>query len=358
LESDKELTNNHALPISVLLNAEYSSDELVRLGRLAEELGYCTCWYVDVRLMRECYIGLASLALSTKKIHLGTGVTDPYSRHPAITASSIATLDELSGGRAVLGLGLGGSGFRELGFQKVLPVAAMRECIQVIRGLLQGQEVTYAGKVVSISQARLQFTPVRSKIPIYIATQGAQISRLAGELADGVLIANTLYAPAVVHYLSQVADGAARGGRALSSIDVNLRWEICISDQEDEAFDVMRRRLTQRIINSYPNLGYLDLLGVELPQQFLELAARKDSSLLPAAMEALPVEVVRRSVLAGSPDRVASQIAGIMRKEITGITIRPHACRSATIQDVMRRFALEVLPRIASSISLEPEMLR
>jgi 5,10-methylenetetrahydromethanopterin reductase len=342
------LASDRTLPISVLLNAEYSPDELIHLGRLAEELGYRTCWYVDVRLMRECYIGLTSLALATKRIHLGTGVTDPYSRHPAITAASVATFDELSGGRAILGLGLGGSGFRELGFQKVLPVAALRECIQVIRALLQGQEVSYAGKVVSVSQARLQFTPVRPKIPIYIATQGAQISRLAGELADGVLIANTLHAPALAHYLSQIADGAARGGRDLSSIDVNLRWEVCISDQEDEAFEVMRRRLTQRIINSYPNIRYLDLLGVELPKQFLKLAARKDSSLVPAAMKELPVEVLQRSVLAGSPDRVASQIAEILRKEIAGITIRPHACHSATVQDVMRRFALEVLPKILS----------
>ena len=78
-------------------------------------------------LFRECYVGLAALAARTDQIRLGPGVTDPYSRHPAVTAATIATLDELSGRRALLGLGVGGTGFRELGLSTPLPVAALRE---------------------------------------------------------------------------------------------------------------------------------------------------------------------------------------------------------------------------------------
>ncbi len=103
------------LSLGLLLADDYSCSELTELGALAETLGYDSFWFVDVRLAHECYIGLASIATRTGRIRLGTGVTDPYSRHPAVTAASIATLDELSGGRAILGLGLGGSGFKELG---------------------------------------------------------------------------------------------------------------------------------------------------------------------------------------------------------------------------------------------------
>ena len=217
--------------LGVLLNAEYSAAELIRLGVLAEELGYRSFMYVDVRFHRECYIGLASVAMHTKRILLATGVTDPYSRHPAITAASVATLDELSDGRAVLGLGLGGAGFKELGIHKTLPVAALRESIGAIRRLWRGEEVTLDGKVISLSKGRLQFTPVRDRIPIVIATQGEQISRLSGELADGVLIANTVSEagarvlraadcrwrgesrPAVERYRHQPALGGVRLGR-------------------------------------------------------------------------------------------------------------------------------------------------
>jgi 5,10-methylenetetrahydromethanopterin reductase len=136
------------LHLGVLLNAEYAAGDLVRLGELAERLGYTHFFYVDVRFLRECYIGLASIAMRTQRLLLGPGVTDPYSRHPAITAASMATLDELSSGRAMLGLGLGGAGFRELGIQKTLPVAALRESIEMMRGLWRGEAVTLEGKVV------------------------------------------------------------------------------------------------------------------------------------------------------------------------------------------------------------------
>src|SRR5215471_16186876 len=117
------------LTIGVLLNSEYPATQLVELGQLCESLGYDQLWYTDVRLLRDCYVGLAALALRTERIHLGPGVTDPYSRHPAVTAATIATLDELSGGRALLGLGVGGGGFRELGLSTPLPVAALREAV-------------------------------------------------------------------------------------------------------------------------------------------------------------------------------------------------------------------------------------
>lgn len=332
------------LHLGVLLNAEYGAADLVRLGELAERLGYMHFFYVDVRFLRECYIGLASIAMRTQRLLLGPGVTDPYSRHPAITAASIATLDELSSGRAMLGFGLGGAGFRELGIQKTLPVAALRESIAMMRGLWRGEPVTLDGKVVSVANGRLEFAPTRAAIPIYIATQGEQISRLSGELADGVLIANTATAPGIEFYISRVAEGAAKAGRSLRDIDINLRWEICISPDERAAMQVMRRRLAQRMINGYPNWGFLKQLGVSVTPEFEALAARRDPALLDQAVAALPTEVVDANVLAGNAERVALRIAPLLRPEVTGVTIRPHACPGTGVEEVMRSFVEDVMP--------------
>ena len=335
---------NRSRSLSVLLNAEYPASELVRLGILAEQLGYRDFWYTDVRLLRECYIGLAAVALYTDRIRLGPGVTDPYSRHPAVTAGAIATLDELANGRALIGLGLGGSGFRELGITKALPVAAMRESVDVIRRLLRGEAVTQAGKVISLTEAKLLFAPARPQIPLYIATQGAQISRLAGALADGVLIANTLSPPALEFYLGQIAEGAAKTGRVLRDIDINLRWEVCVSQDEAAAMETMRKRLAARLIAGYPHWEYLSTLGVSVPDSFKDIAARKDMTRVDLAAEMLPLDVVDVSVLAGTPSRVAARIVPMLHPEVSGITIRPHACPGTGVDEVMRCFMHDVVP--------------
>src|SRR5450759_3435853 len=104
-------TASMTLPLGLLLNAEYPIHELIETAKLGESLGYDQLWYTDVRFQRDCFVGLAALATNTQRILLGPGVTDPYSRHPVQTAATIASLDELSNGRALLGLGIGGAGF-------------------------------------------------------------------------------------------------------------------------------------------------------------------------------------------------------------------------------------------------------
>ncbi len=331
--------------LGVLLNADYATSELVELGRLSEAIGYRYLWYADVRLARECYLGLAAVAARTSTLLLGPGVTDPYSRHPAVTASTIATFDELAGGRALLGLGIGGAGFRELGIERKLPVAAMREAVQMVRDLLRGERVTREGKVVSLAGGSLSFKPLRARIPIYFATHGAQIARLAGEIADGVLIANTLVPEAFAFYVSQLEEGMAKAGRDPGSLDIGLRVEAAIAEDDDAAYAVMRLRAAQRVMTQYPHWDYLEALGLELPEAFVEIAARRDPTLAREAAALLPGEIVESMVLAGNPERVAGQLARALGPKITQVTIRPHCIAGQSAASVVRSFAEEVFPR-------------
>jgi 5,10-methylenetetrahydromethanopterin reductase len=332
-----------------LLNAEYPVGELVELGQLAERLGYRHLLYTDVRLFRECYLGLAAIAAGTCSILLGPGVTDPYSRHPAVTASTIATLDEMSGGRAVLAFGRGGTGFRELGITPTLPLAALREAVDLVRRLLAGETVTCAGKVISLTGGRLQFTPVRSRIPIYFATHGPQVTRLAGEVADGVLIANTLVPATVDHYLERFREGAARSGRATAGLDVHLRIEICIDDDEAAARGVMKRRVAARLLAGYPHWEFLDLLGLRMPETFRSIAAAKDMRRLDEAVAALPDQAMDETALAGRPAAVAARLAAALRPGITGITIRPHAVPGRSAGHTLTSFAERVIPTLGGT---------
>ena len=336
-----------ALGLGVLLNAEYPAREIAELARLIEDLDYRSLWYSDVRMIRDCYIGLATIAMATKRLALGPGVTDPYSRHPVMTASSIGTLDELSDGRALLGLGVGGSGFRELGISAKLPVAALREMVDLVRRLVAGEEVTMEGKVVSATRARLQFSPPRERIPVYFATQGPQVMRLAGEIADGVLLANTVDHAAIAFYIEKLRAGAARTGRTLDEIDLCLRYEVCIDDDESVARSVMRRRITSRLINTYPRWHFLEHLGVELPAGFVQIAAAKDMSRIDEAMASLPDAVLDRSVLAGTAQQVVRRVLEMVHPEVRTIVIRPHAPAGRSVAGTLRKFSCEMRAAIA-----------
>jgi 5,10-methylenetetrahydromethanopterin reductase len=331
--------------LGLLLFSDYTTQELVDLAILSEALGYRDFWYTDVRFARDCYLGLAAVAARTCTIRLGTGVTDPYSRHPALTASAIATLDEMSDGRAVLGLGTGGAGFRELGLERKLPVAALRETVELIRGLLRGDTVEQQGKVISVAGGKLNFTPRRTALPVYFATHGAQVTRLAGQIADGVLIANTLVPDAFAHYVAQLDHGMAKAGRDPATFDIGLRVEACIAEDDAAAFAVMRRRVATRVLSQYPHWEYLTELGVTLPPEFTVLAEGRTPNSGERASALMPEAAVETMVLAGNAERVAHQLARALHPRITHITLRPHALKGQPVAAVVRAFAEQVFPR-------------
>jgi 5,10-methylenetetrahydromethanopterin reductase len=332
--------------LSLLLNAEYPTAQLVKLGELAEQVGYHALWYTDLRFARDCFLGLGAIAARTQRILLGPGVSDPYSRHPALTAASIATLDELTGGRAVMGLGIGGNGLRELGIERRLPVAGLREAVEVIRGLFAGDLVAMQGKVVTLASTKLDFKPVQQRIPIYVATHGAQITRLVGQIADGILIANVLVPATYETYLKHLDEGMQKAGRPAGAVDIGLRVEACLAEDDEAAFTVMLRRVTSRILSQYPHWDYLEASGVTLPEAFVDIARQPDSrKMVAAAMKLMPREVVESMVLAGDPDRVAAQLAKSIHPRVTHITLRPHAVPGQDVGDVVRMFAERVIPR-------------
>src|SRR3990172_6894822 len=202
-----------ALRTGLLILPAYGPARLAELAALAEDTGYDDFWLADERFFRDVYACLTLCALRTRRIRLGPGVTDPYSRHPALTAMAIATLDEISNQRAVLGIGAGVSGFRELGVDASRSAVAIREAVALIRRLLAGETVTVKGELVSFHGGRLDFTPPRSALPVYVASQRAAGCRVAGRVADGAIMQGCVAEPLVRFFRETVAEGARRAGR-------------------------------------------------------------------------------------------------------------------------------------------------
>src|SRR6516165_1966480 len=201
------------MTLQLLLLGDALVLRLVERARLAEENGYDAVWVADERFYREVYSCLGQLATHTTTVLIGPCVTDPFARHPALTAMAIATLDEISGGRAVLGIGAGISGFAELGIDRRKPARAIREAIELVRALLRGETVDFRGDVIAFNHGRLSFPPIRPEIPIYVASNGLLGQRVAAEIADGVIVEACASAAEVRAFRAAVEDAARKAGR-------------------------------------------------------------------------------------------------------------------------------------------------
>ena len=156
--------------------------ELVDLVKLAEDVGFEYAWITDHYNNKNVYETLALLADATETIKMGPGVTNPYVRSPAISASAIATIDEISGGRATFGIGPGDKAtFDALGIEWTKPVSTIKAAIADINTLLSGAKTEGGAQLGGVKA-------VQEHIPIYMGAQGPKMLETAGEIADGVLI--------------------------------------------------------------------------------------------------------------------------------------------------------------------------
>lgn len=212
--------------------------EIVELAVAAERLGFDRCWVYDEGLVtRDVYVTLAAIAAATTSLQLGPGITNPYTRHPAQTASAIASLDEQSGGRAFLGIGAGGSlTLDPIGLARHKPLTAVRDVIAVARKLFSGVAVDHDGPTATLRSAQMVYG--RADTEIWLAGRGPKMLALGGEVADGVML-DFIHKPSLGAYVDRVRDGGP--ARICYSTAV-------VTDQDDLEF--VRPHMTYRLVDA------------------------------------------------------------------------------------------------------------
>ncbi|MFM7272361.1 MAG: LLM class flavin-dependent oxidoreductase, partial [Gammaproteobacteria bacterium] len=198
---------------------DYDLKLYLRAAELADDLGYDSFWIPEA-WGYEVFTLLTEIALRTKRIKLGTGIVNVFSRSHALLAMSAATVDEISEGRLILGLGTSGmrviEGLHARQFQK--PLTHLRDAIRVLRTLLAGGKLTEAGaKLTEYRPFELAMTPRRREIPIYVAALKEEAIRSVGEMADGWLPTFWPYQE-MARGRQWIAEGAARVGRDPSAV--------------------------------------------------------------------------------------------------------------------------------------------
>ena len=320
-------------------------ERLIEIVQLAEALGFESFWHGNEKYYRDPWIGLAVAAVHTRRIELGTFIQDPYTQHPALTAVAIATLDELSGGRARLVLGAGGGGGQALGYERRRPAVALREAIQVIRGMLRGERVHLDGEIIRFLGGRLNF-PARPDLPIYVATRGNLVLRMAGEMADGVMIATYATPPGVRHALGRIDEGLQRSGRTRQDLRLISRVDTCIDPDRPRARNAVRPALAGFLTTSYPDMGFVRAVGLELSPELQAVLAKKDREHSHAHAHLVPDEVVDAFTWTGSAEEVARQIAAVVELGIRDVTVLLLPPAGGDERDGMRVLAEKVRPLV------------
>ena len=199
--------------------------QAAQLARIAEECGYSRISFPDTPAFnRDVHVMMAVAAVNTRRIHIGQGVTDPLTFHPSVIANATATVDELSGGRAYVGLGAGGPYGKSM---KPVSIQELRDAVHFIRTYTSGEEAQWKG-------ARIRSEWIRRPLPIYMAVEGPRACQLAGELADGIIFLG-VHPEHVKWRLELIETGARKAGRSLSDIDIGVRGVVYPCESKEDA---------------------------------------------------------------------------------------------------------------------------
>jgi len=295
-----------------------TSEDQIAIVREAERLGYDSVWTAEAYGSDAATI-LGWIAAQTTTIRLGTAILQMPGRSAAMTAMTAATLDQLSGGRMLLGIGPSGpqvsEGWHGVRFGRQL--LRTREYVEVVRKALSRERLTYEGETIRLplpdgpgKALKLTIAPVQDEIPVYLASIGPKNTELTGEIADGWL--PTIVSPEHMDVLTEpLRAGAARAGRPLDQIDIAPAVNACVTDDVATARDAMRPFLAlyvggmgSRERNFYNQVvcryGFEDAAR---RIQDLCLEGRKDE-----AAAAIPDELIDLVSLCGPPDVVREKL--------------------------------------------------
>lgn len=285
---------------------------MMDIARMADEAGFDSVWNGEF-FNRNGLVTLAAVATSTKRTKIATGIAYAYMRNPVLNATGAMDLDELSGGRMILGLGSGTKSMNEGWYGQAFEprsAAKMKECVALIRKMWashKGMGVRFDGEFYHINiPAFVRLHAVRDRIPLYLAGVQKGMLRTTGEVADG-LVGHPLYSR---KYLSEFIKpnleiGAKRIGRTLKDIDITTLLITSISDDRKQAIQDAKNQIAfYASVKSYE--GILNLHGWE--KQKLAIWEHFKTFNLPKMAEAVTDDMVEQIAIAGTPDECRDQL--------------------------------------------------
>ncbi len=303
--------------------------EFIKLATTIESLGFDHLWLTESSLhARDPYQLLSLAAQATTRLQLGTAVTNPVTRHPALTAVAAATFAEVAGQRAILGIGAGDRPLAALGL-KPARLATLEASVAAIRSLIAGERVTVETPSFSLKDAYLRF-PANADLPIYVSASGPKTLTLAGSIADGVILLCGLDPTVVQWALERIDTGARLADRERPHVAVFIYG--IIDEDEDKAIEGARS-----IAAWFPQTAptYCDLVGLDpdIAAAVRDTYSGGEFQEADAAAALLPTDFIQKMAVAGNRDRITRQLQQLRDTGIDSISVLPMGDdRLATIE--------------------------
>ncbi len=334
--------------------------QIVELAQLAEQSGFDNIWVTDHYNNRNLWCTLTTIALNTRRVFIGPGVTNPYHTNPALSAAAAVTLNEISNGRAVVGLGAGDRVTLEtLGIDWRLPVTAVMEGLMAIRALTSGEQYTMKGRVFSFRNTRLdifkrnkasssqasQYSLVPSihgqpeRIPLYAGVQGPQMLRRVSTIVDGVLI-NASHPKDFSLAVKIIRESAQEAGRDPQHIDIAAYTVFSMAESREQALSGHARLIIAYVVagasESALNRHNID---VEDSQQIARELARGDFK---KAQELVTDDMIESFAIVGDKTQCISRIEDLLKEGVTHFVMGSPLGPKRDV--AIRQFGSEVIP--------------
>ncbi|MDP6364574.1 MAG: LLM class flavin-dependent oxidoreductase [Nitrospinota bacterium] len=307
---------------------------LAKRARFAEENGFDQVWVAESHLTcRDHNVALAVAIQNTTNIKIGPGVTNPVLHDNSVAASTIATLDELSGGRVLFGIGSGDTPVYTLG-KKMARLATMRTSIHQIRSFIRGEEVEYAeGVNVKIWSQR--------DIPIYTSAEGPKTLQMSGEIADGVMVGSGVYEETVGWVMKHLGAGIANRDAGLGVLDIIFGAVVSVDRDGHAAREKVRSRVANRAHHNFRMT--LDSVPEEFRPEIQNLLDNFDVSNWrhPKHVPLITDYILDRFTITGTPEDCVKRIKEVESYGVKFIMIDPP---SQDFDESLEMFAKEVLP--------------
>ena len=344
------------------------------LARIAEEVGFDRFAVADLPYHYDCMTVMTACLLGTDRLEVESLVTNPYTRDPGLVAATWATMADLSGGRAILGIGGGVESATRVyvapwAHERPHPAAAVREAVSVYRSMWRGEKVTFDGEVVHVHGATLD-CPLPPPIPILVAARGRLMLGLAGELADIAHLASLFMD--VEHQrdnVRAVLDGARAAGRQPGAFEIDMSITVSVSSDQERARRDARRNAAQTILwiagtdsHNARRRDWKRPAQFDIDEELIRaLTTRWDmwrQPELPAELAAMiDEETLDRFTVAGGPDECARRMRALAEAlpEVTGFRLKlPRPVRAATFADY--EDSIRGMGEVIAKLRLEPAL--
>jgi 5,10-methylenetetrahydromethanopterin reductase len=312
--------------VGLCFDGFYSVQEMIELAGLADETGMESIWMSDHLCFRDSLTTSMALLGATKQIKVAPAPLSPYSRHPIISAMSIATMAEFAPGRVIASPGTGNAAaLKEAGIESPRPLKTMREYVDILRRFLSGEAVSYQGEMFRINGAKMGFTP-STPIKMYLTAVRPRMLQLGGEIGDGVLLSAGCAPGYIERCVAEIGKGAANAGKQLKERDVAGFITASVSDDPREAVEANKMFLAYIFRNAH-HAENIRLGGGTVDQEALAAAVGKRD--WEAAKRLIGDDVVLAHSVAGTAADCQKQLAAFVKSGLDLPVLLPMGTQAA-----------------------------